>query len=249
MTVDRTKLEWKYEPTDFFEAPYRHAEAAFDLVIKTGSETATTTVAMDPVPRDLEDRVRSSIENIFFVRKIQTRRKYNLEGPAIYQYSSGRRNVSVRLKGVSINLMAGNVDFTLRDAAGNIIRDSKAERIAEDTSLLDFLAPKLQQSPTLRAVVSSYLRSVDDPDDEFTHLYEIRDALCKHYGNEDAARRALGVSRNNFSRFRALANVEPVEQGRHRGKHPHGRRPATPEELEEARKLAREWILAFAQTV
>jgi hypothetical protein len=250
VAVERTELEWTYEPTDFFEGPYQHAEGDFDLKVDAGTALATLTVPTDPVPADLEARVRSLIENIFLLRKYQLRRDYKLEGPRIYEHSSsGRRDVSIRLVGVAAEGMVGRIDVKIEDSEANIIYDSKAKRIDEDALLLDSLLPKLPQSPTLRALLFSYSKSIDDPADEFTHLYEIRDALCRHFAGEQAARDALGINKVDWRRFGFLTNVEPLEQGRHRGNHPHGRRPATPEELEEARKLACEWILAFAQTV
>jgi hypothetical protein len=250
VTVVRTELEWRYEPTDFFEASYQHAEEGFDLKVDAGTAMATLTVPADPVPADLEARVRSLIENIFLVRKFQLHKDYKLEGPRIYQHSpSGRKDVSIRLVGVASEGMVGKLDVKIEDSDGNVIFDSKAKRIDEDALLLDSLLPKLPQSPTLRALFVSYSKSIDDPDDEFTHLYEIRDALSKHFGGEQAARAALGINKTDWQRLGFLTNVEPLEQGRHRGKHPHGRRRATAEELEEARKLAREWILAFAQTI
>ncbi len=249
MTVDRTELEWTYEPKGFFETPYRHAERDFELKIDNGTAVATLIIPTDPVPADLEESVRTLVENSFLVRELQLHRKAKLEGPRIYQHSAGRKDVSIRLEGVSAVGMIGQLDFIVSDAEGDIKHDSKAERIAEHTSLLDLLAPKLQQSETLQAIFVSYSKSVDDPDDEFTHLYEVRDALSNHYGNDENARRALGISKSDWSRFGVLTNVEPLEQGRHRGNHPHGRRPATDEELDEARNLARQWIITFARTV
>ena len=38
------------------------------------------------------------------------------------------------------------MDFIVQDPAGNVIRDSKAERIADDTFAVNLLAPKLEQS-------------------------------------------------------------------------------------------------------
>jgi len=45
----------------------------------------------------------------------------------------------------------------------------------------------------------------------------------------------VSISTTEWKRLGLLANVEPLEQGRHRGKHAAGRRIATAEELEEAR--------------
>ena len=246
---DRTEIEWCYEPSDFFEAPYRHSAGDFELMIEAGRALATLTSPSDPLPQDLEGRLRVFLENIFLVRKLQVRREYKLEGPRIYQHSSGHKNVSISVGTAAVLVMAGHADFIMRDAAGNIVHDSKAERIAQHSASIDFLAPKLQQSTTLRSLFDSYSRSVDDPDDELVHLYEVRDTLSRHYGGEQAARDALGISKTDWQRLGVLANVEPLEQSRHRGKHLQGRRPATEAELDEARQLAREWIMAFARTV
>lgn len=249
MTVDRTELEWIYQPSDFFEAPYRLEVGDFDLLVEDGRAVASLTVPMDPVPQDLEERVKTVLESIFLVRQLHLHTNYKLEGPRIYQHSSGRKNVAIRVGTASLALMTEQVDFILRDAAGNVVRDSKAERIAQQGSLLDHLAPKLQHSATLRGMLESYSRSIADPDDELVHLYEVRDALSRHYGDEQAARDALAIGKREWQRIGVLANVEPLREGRHRGKHSHGRRPATNAEMDEARTLARQWIIAFGQTV
>ena len=244
MERDRTELEWKYKPRDFFEAPHEYAESDFELRIDSGRAIAILTT-----PADLETHVRSFVKNIFSVRQLQVHRSYTLEGPTISTYSSGHKNVTVEVGSAVMALTSGRVDFKIQDSAGNVIRDSKAERIADDTSLLNLLAPKLEQSAKLRGLVASYSKAVADPADELIHLYEIRDAISHHYGNEHTARQTLGISKSDWQRLGFLANAEPLEQSRHRGKHSHGRRPATEAELDEARRLAREWIIAFARTV
>lgn len=249
MTTERTELEWVYDPADLFEAPYQHAGIDFDLLVDAGRAVATLRMPRAPVSPELEEKVRAAIERVFLVRQLQVHRKYSLEGPRIYQHSAGRKNISIRVGGTMAAFAAGRADFIMTDAAGNIVRDSKAERIADDSSVLDSMAPKLARSATLRSLLESYSRSVTDPNNELVHLYEIRDALSRHYGSEQSARDALGISKGEWQRLGMLANVEPLEQGRHRGKHPAGRRSATESELNEARQLARRWIMAFARTV
>lgn len=249
VTVDRTELEWRYEPTDFFEAPYRHGERDFELKIESGTAVANLGVTTEPPPSDLDARVRALVKSLFLVRQLQLHKNYKLEGPKIVRYSSGIKNVTLEVGSAVLALTGGRVDFTIHDAAGNLVRDSKAERIAQDTSLLDVLAPKLQHSSTLQSLFDSYSRSVADPADEFTHLYEIRDALSTYLGGKPRTLRALGISESDWSRFGFLTNAERLEQSRHRGNHPIGRRQATDEELNEARTLARQWIIAFARKV
>jgi hypothetical protein len=247
--TQRSELEWTYEPADFFEAPYQCSDVDFDLMVDAGRAVATLSVPQDPVSKDVEGLVRTVIESILLVRQLQIHRQYRLEGPRTHQHSAGRKNISIHVGSAAIVFSDGHADLIARDAYGKIVRDSREERIAEHDSELNSLAPRLMRSATLRSLFESYSRSVTDPDDELVHLYEVRDALSGHYGGEDSARDALGISKGEWKRLGVLANVEPLEQGRHRGKHPEGRRTATEGELNEARQLARRWIVAFAQTV
>jgi hypothetical protein len=134
------------------------------------------------------------------------------------------------------------------DADGCVILDTKADRIAKERAELDLLTDKSARSAPLRAMLASYSAATSDSANELMHLYEIRDALHAEYGSDDAAKKALGISSGEWSRFGGLANG-PIEQGRHRGKFPEGLRDATPEELADSRQLAYRWILVFAATV
>ena len=147
---------------------------------------------------------------------------------------------------MAVGAMAGQADAIVRDSLGNVVRDTKAERIADHTRFLDDILPKVAHSPILESMLASYHAATEDPKNELVHLYEIRDTLAKHYGNEQAARQSLGISRREWQRLGVLANVEPLREGRHRGEHPLSRRPASAAELEEARGIARRWIAAFS---
>jgi hypothetical protein len=246
MAPERTELEWVYQPRDLFEVAYRYAGTECELVIESGRAVATLSVPQDPVDPQLEKRIMGHLEAVLLVRQLQVHRVYDLQGPRIYQHAGGRKNVAIRVGAAYVVVSGGQADFVHRDAAGNVLRDTKAERIAEHTAMLDSVAPKLALSSTLRGLLTSYSRSVSDPGNEFVHLYEIRDAIATHYGGEQNACAVLNISRSEWRRLGVLANVEPIEQGRHRGEHVAGRRAATAAELEEARSIARRWIVAFA---
>ncbi len=246
---ERTELEWTYEPADFFEAQYRHSNTEYEFLIEDGRAIATLRDAQDPISHELQQRIAIRLNDIFAIRQFQTHRKYVLRGPRVYQYAAGRRNVVVQVGAADLLIVGMQADFVVQDSVGNVVRDTRAERIAEDTAVLDSLVPKIDQSDTLRSLIASYSRSVNDPSDELVHLYEIRDALSKHYGGEEKARATLGITKSEWRRIGALANVEPLEQGRHRGKHPTGRRVATAVELEEAQEIVLRWILRFAALI
>jgi hypothetical protein len=249
VTPERTTLEWVYDPVDLFEAPYQRQDVDFDLLVDAGRAVATLHVSQDPVLPDVEERVSAAIASVFLVHQIQIRRRYHIDGPRTYQYVAGRTDLLIQVSSAVTVFTAGHVDRIETDAAGNIVRDSRAERIAAHRSELDFLAPKLGRSTTLRSMCESYARSITDPNNELVHLFEICDALTKHYSDKQAALNALSISQTKWQRLGILANVKPLEEGRHRGKHPTGRRAATARELQEARQLAWRWIMAFAQTV
>jgi hypothetical protein len=246
VTPERTELEFTYEPADFFEAPYRSETAEYDLLFEEGAAVATLRSAQNPVDAVLEKKVATHIQNILLARQLQVRCTYKLQGPRISQYGAGKKDVAIRIGSDDIVAIGDHADHTVTDPAGHIIRDTRAQRIAEESAALDLLAPGPLRSPTLRGILESYSRSISDPGDELVHLYEVRDALSAHYGNEVNARTALGITKGEWGVLGLLANVEPLEEGRHRGKQP-VRRPATQAELEKARRIVRHWIMAFAQ--
>ena len=98
-------------------------------------------------------------------------------------------------------------------------------------------------------MLQSYSWAVSFPDDELVYLYEIRDAATEPYGKQVAARNALGISKTDWDKLGSLANNEPLRQGRHRGSQTADLRNATEDELEEARRIAREIISGLAKTL
>ncbi len=137
-----------------------------------------------------------------------------------------------------------SLDLVHRDAAGNIIFDSKADRIKE-TKEWAHLAAKHINDPIAAALLKSYNEAINDPANELTHLYEIRDALSKKFSADNGARSTLTISRNAWSKFGKLANDDPLYEGRHRGQNVGQLRHATESELNEVRRIAREMILAY----
>jgi hypothetical protein len=250
MVPERTVLEWVYRPEDLFEAAYRHVSAEWELVIDGGRAIATLSVPQGPVAPALEGRIAAHLHAVLLVRQLQVHRICEVESPPrIYQHAEGRRSGGIRLGAACVVVSGGQADLVHRDGAGNILRDTRAERIAEHAAMLDAVAPKLALSTTLNGLLTSYSRAVSDGSNELVHLYEIRDALATHYEGEQNARAALSISRSEWQRLGVLANVEPLEQGRHRGGHVSGRRVATLGELEEARSIARKWMIVFASLI
>jgi hypothetical protein len=250
MTISKTVLEWPYHPADFFEASYRQTAPGYDILVDAGIVAVTLSCPQDPISETLKSQIASKVEAILRIRQLQTHRQYQLENHRTRQsQSNGTASVSIAISGVSVICKAGTADVIVTDAAGNLVHDSKAERIAADTRFIDELSPKVCRSSLLESLLRSYGAAVNDSADELTHLYEIRDALARHYGGKRKARKNLNIPNPDWNRLGYLADVAPLAQSRHRGKHLASMRPATHEELEEARQIARRLILAYAGTI
>ncbi|HKK61195.1 MAG TPA: hypothetical protein VJ951_01465, partial [Bacteroidales bacterium] len=91
---------------------------------------------------------------------------------------------------------------------------------------------------TLNHMLGSYHASVSDPDNEFVHLYEIRDSLANRFGSKKSAISQLDISTKKWDEIGRLSNYYPLKQGRHRGKSVGSLRDADTSELERARKSA-----------
>lgn len=133
------------------------------------------------------------------------------------------------------------------DKNGNVISDSRRDRIEKKKSLAKLASTHCAADGLLRVMLRSYDAAVCDPNNELVYLYEIRDALAAKFGDEHSARAALAVTKSEWSRLGQLCNNEPLRQGRHRGKTGEVLRDATENELVESRNIARIMIEAYMQ--
>jgi hypothetical protein len=228
---------------------YFDAAAGYLLAIADGIAVATLTNLTDPIPPDLLASIEHKLHGLMSARQLLTHTPYTLEGPRIIQHrADGNRTVALTTGARAVLVTGGQADFIIQDSSGKIVKDSKAERIADHLAFIEVVGNALGKHPLLHKLLKSYNTAVNDPANELVHLYEIREAIGKHYRGETQARLALGITRGQWQRLGGLANDEPLKEGRHRGKHPGGLRNATPEELNEARSIARQLIEAFART-
>jgi hypothetical protein len=247
--IEKTVLDWTYQPTTYFEAPYSHSTSDYTIAVADGKVTVTLAAPQDPVRTDILRAVESQVGAIFAGRQLQTHQPYKLAGPATcQQHANGHKDVAISL-GVSAVVVVGEkVDLVMRGASGEIIQDTRAESIAEDARFLDSLTQK-SPDPLLQSLLRSYSAAVNDPANELVHLYEIRDARVKRFGNETAARSQLSISKTQWQRLGFLANDAPLQQGRHRGKSTRGTRAATQAELDEVRRIVRGWIEKYLRSL
>jgi hypothetical protein len=247
VSPDRVELEWVYQPVDFFEAAYEYSYPDLQVSVQDGRAVAVLTMSHEPVAPALQQQIGDCMAGIFLARQLQTHRVFDLGLPTVHVHRGGRTTSS---KGFTIGRVIAEAipqDVVTADADGNV-HDTRAERIAEHAATLDLFATRSSRGSELRRMLESYSHAVEDPDDEWIYLYEIRDALATHYTSHRKARAALGIAQDEWDRVGVLTNVEPILQGRHRGNHDN-LRPATQVELAEVRQTVRRWIETFARQV
>lgn len=245
----RTELHFHYEPPDYFEAKFVSQMKHGQLTADKGLAVYILSSATDPVEEAFRQQIAEEVGGVFKLRQMIVRLPHKLTGPSLIQFTAERkRNVTMYLEPGRFSITGGNVDIKIRDAVGNVKTDTKAERIQTHEAFIGRLLAKLDH-PVLRAMVDSYVAATDDLDNELIHLYEVRDAARKHYGNDNEARAALRISRSDWSELGRLANDEPLRQGRHRGAHVAQLRDASEAELAKARSIAEQIIEAFAAVI
>jgi len=98
----------------------------------------------------------------------------------VYQHrSNGQINRMINLRAALVGTSyTGTIDITMTDASGRVIKDSRAERIAEHSRFIALITAAIEKHPLLKALLASYRAAVHNPTHELIHLYEIRDALA-----------------------------------------------------------------------
>lgn len=247
------RLTWEgsYTPKTYFEERVACEELGYTVVIADGKIVVTMS---DPDP-EVGEAFRADIERdikfIFNAQQVQTGKPYEktkLNSGNLY-YPDGRKDVWIMLESQSVVASVISPDLQIRDSDGTITHDSKADRL-EAQNRFRKQCLKHKADPVLSRLLTSFHHAVNDRPNALVHLDEIRDALSVCFGSKHKAKKKLGFSGGEneklWSYFGRMANHEPLQEGRHRGKHEHVKlRPATEEELTWAQSIARQIIQAY----
>lgn len=245
--VEATEVRWFFRPADLFEVAVAVPLAAFEALFSNGEVIVRLSEPTSNISEGTLRQMQKAVEGILNFRTLLAHRPHTLSGPTIFQrYRGGRADAEVHVCGLEEDAHVGLIeDAEVRDQNGEVVFNSRSERIAQQTTLLTRASRHLGHDATLQALTKSYSEAVKDPANELVHLYEIREALSVKFGGEMATLSALGLSSSAWSRLGQLSNNEPLRQGRHRGKTGGALRDATDAELSEAREIARAMIEAY----
>lgn len=243
-------LEWKFTPPDYFEETIDILRHDYAMTIADGKVEAKIESAIYDANPSIRQVLQGSLNDRLLSAQLLTHRPYELSSSTTTRvHPDGRRDISIELESGSYVMSGGSVDFRITDKDGNIIADSKRDRIERKKSLAELVSTHRASDGLLAAMLRSYDAGVRDPNNELVHLYEIRDALSVKFDGENSARTALTITASQWSRLGQLCNHEPLRQGRHRGKTGEVLRDASESELVEARGIARAMIEAYLHNI
>lgn len=236
---DVVVLEWTFSPPDFFEEPDHIVREHYRMTIENGKVEVRVDPDIYDKQHSMRDKLQEALNARFLAVQLLTHNPYKLSQASMYRlHPDGRKDVTVFPAGCAVTASVGTVDVVVKDKHGNVISDSRKERVEKKKELANLVESHFPKDPLLRSVLGFYNAAVSHPENELVHLHDIRDALSGQFGGETAARTALGVSRKQWKRLGHLANKAPLKQGRHRGKSAGALRDATEAELKEARNIA-----------
>ena len=243
-------LEWKFSPPDYFEEAIEISRQDYSMTIADGKVQAKIDSAIYEANPSMRRALHDALNDRFLSVQLLTHRAHELFSSTMTRvHPDGHRDIFMETEPGRYAISGNAVDFQVIDKDGNVISDSKRDRIEKKKSLAELVTTHSAADGLLASLLRSYDAAVRDPNNELVHLYEVRDALSVKFGGENGARSALGITSSQWSRLGQLCNNEPLRQGRHRGKTGGALRDATEGELTEARGIARAMIEAYLQHV
>ncbi len=241
-------LEWKFSPLDYFEAPIEISQNDYTMIIADGNAEVKIDSAIYEADPLICDALHDELNARFLAGMLLSHREYHLSSSMICIHPDGRKDYFMKCATGHFEVIGHTIDFQICDKDGNIVVDTKQDRIDKINRLSDLVSRHLADDDVLKSMLNSYKAAVKDPDNELVHLYEIRDALHRKFGNGKAALSTLGIfglTKNDWNDLGKPANDPYVRQGRHCSQRGGALRDATDDELFKARSSARKMIEAY----
>ncbi len=172
-------LEWTFSPPDYFETPIEILRDDYTMIIADGKAEAKIDSAIYDANPSMRAALRNALNYQFLAFQLFSHRKYELSNSTIIR--DGFKEYILECGTATIKLTCGAVDFKKWDKDGNVVVDTKRDRIEEKKRLADLINRHQADDKVLGLLLQSYYASRRDPNNELVHLYEIRDALSSKF--------------------------------------------------------------------
>ncbi len=241
-------LKWTYTPGDFFEVKETNLLPDYEHTIEDGRVIVVMDLNEYQTLPGILDHLNDLLLTIFRGAALVTQKPFTLTSTGQEIIHPGGQNEVILQLGTSSHKNIGQkIDLISKDPSGNVITDTKLDRVKKRERFSKLSAKYKNSDPVVESILISFEKSQNNPNVELVHLYEIRDALKKKFNGGGAAKKELGISNSKWERLGILADTLPLNQGRHSGQHIGLLRDATESELQEARDIAVEMVIAYLE--
>jgi hypothetical protein len=131
-------LEWAFSPPNYFEEPIHIICDQYDMIIDNGKVEARIKLEVYNNDPELLNKLHNSLNYRFLGTQLFSYENYKLSDSTMYLlHPDGRKVITIISKGGVCFSGTGQIDFIEKDEKGNIIKDSKRERIDKKKQLSD----------------------------------------------------------------------------------------------------------------
>src|SRR6266436_4032359 len=124
-------LEWQFSPADSFEARRTVSAPKWKAVIESGRIELRIEASDYPADHSLRHSLQHELDCRFKALQVLNHRKYTLTGPrAVFVDADGRKHYRTFADCGGFAAVGASVDLIARDPDGNVVRNTKQERIS-----------------------------------------------------------------------------------------------------------------------
>lgn len=260
---------WSYTPSDFFEARMEYRLTAighsYEAVIEAGKvEVRVSLVSYDREVFEkneklfLDDLTRSLARRMKGA-EMRNFKPFTLSRPTITFPPDKPRNITLHVEVGDYVYITDQLDMVHTDAVGNVLSDSRQQRIDEVTLFSDLVDKYAGMNFSLDKMFESIQNASRNPDREFDYLYEVSDALRilfttynhQQKPNNPAVKeicKEIGICfTGTWKKLGDITNDPKYSQSRHGGKRLAPAERAGADVCNEARKHARDIVVAYVR--
>ena len=241
-------IQWSFTPANYFEKPLHIHNDLYEMTIDDGKAIAEIAEHAGDPRLSLKEQVHNKLKARFAGAQLISHRAFQLSEPSLTYINPSGTTVYPETLELTMT-MSCEMDFVHKDKDGNILADSKSERINNKQLIAELAEKYCETNLIVKGLLASYTAAVNDPSNELVHLYEVRDSLSKEFGGKTPAIAALSIPNKEWQELGRLANDAPLKQGRHRGNKISQLRDATKAELELARKYTSNMLISYLKYI
>jgi hypothetical protein len=242
------QLEWDFTPADIFEQDLEIEAGSYRLNISSGKAVAQIAPSVFETTPSMRQALHEELNRRLLGVQLLSYVPFSLSAPTLVKIAAdGKRHMFMEAPSIGRMTIFGSADSVLTNAEGVVVLDTKADRVRQKKAVSELIGKQAASDSLLFSMLRSYCAAIGDQENEFVHLYEIREAMADRFGTPANACAAVQVTSRQWSRFGQICNDPQLKRGRHRGQSAGVLRDVTKQELDEVRAMARAMVIGYAK--